>query len=197
MGSYQSCSKEGTVRHCQLKEASILWSHHEETRSWLEKEIMQGTMSGAGRWGRPCSVWMDNIKTWTGLPVEESIRMTENRDKWRKYVHRVANPRIEVGQKAEQKIVFRTCIDVYEQCMSRMEESGRTFSILSSVMLIDSSTGVLSTSWCCPSRPCVVFLACVHLALFLALSLSPGSALQEAVCCFWLFLVLPENVKTS
>jgi len=23
---------------------------------------------------------MDNIKTWTGLSVEESIRMTENRD---------------------------------------------------------------------------------------------------------------------
>jgi len=34
--------------------------------------------------------------------------------------------------------------------------------------------GQLSTSWCCPSRPCVVFLACVRLALFLALSLSPG-----------------------
>jgi len=29
--------------------------------------------------------------------VEESIRMTENRDKWRKYVHGVANPRIEGG----------------------------------------------------------------------------------------------------
>ena len=27
--------------------------------------------------------------------VEESIRMTEDRDKWRKYVHGVANPRIE------------------------------------------------------------------------------------------------------
>ena len=39
----------------------------------------------------------DNIKTWTGLSVEESIRMTEDRDKWRKYVHGVANPRIEDG----------------------------------------------------------------------------------------------------
>ena len=35
----------------------------------------------------------DNIKTWTGLHVEESIRVTE--DKWRKYVHGVANPGIE------------------------------------------------------------------------------------------------------
>jgi len=41
--------------------------------------------------------WMDNIKTWTGLCVEESIRMTEDRNKWRKYVHGVANPRIEDG----------------------------------------------------------------------------------------------------
>ena len=32
---------------------------------------------------------------WTGLHVEESVRMTEDRDEWRKYVHGVANPRIE------------------------------------------------------------------------------------------------------
>ena len=36
----------------------------------------------------------DNIKTWTGLTMEESIRMAEDRDKWRKYVDDVANPRI-------------------------------------------------------------------------------------------------------
>jgi len=51
--------------------------------SCLEKEIMQGTMSGARRRGRPRTAWMDNIKTWTGPPVEESIRMTEGRNKWR------------------------------------------------------------------------------------------------------------------
>ena len=65
--------------------------------SWLKKEIMQGTMPGARRRGRPRTAWMDNIKTWTGLSLEESIRMTEDRDKWRKYVHGVANPRIEDG----------------------------------------------------------------------------------------------------
>ena len=46
-------------------------------RSCLEKEIMQGTLSGARRRGRPRTAWMDNIKTWTGLCVEESIIMTE------------------------------------------------------------------------------------------------------------------------
>jgi len=29
------------------------------------KEIMQGTMPGARRPGRPRTAWMDNIKTWT------------------------------------------------------------------------------------------------------------------------------------
>jgi len=62
-----------------------------------EKEIMQGTMPGARRRGRPCMAWMNNIKTWTGLSVEESVRMTEDRDKWRKYFHGVANPWIEGG----------------------------------------------------------------------------------------------------
>jgi len=87
----------------------------------MKKEIMQGTMPGAHRRGRPRTAWMDNIETWSGLSVEESIRMTEDRDKcalvmspgmlrrdisrrfiiiiikWRKYVHAVANPRIEDG----------------------------------------------------------------------------------------------------
>ena len=43
--------------------------------SCLEKEIMQGTMAGARRRGRPRTAWMDNIKTWTGLSVEESIKI--------------------------------------------------------------------------------------------------------------------------
>ena len=52
-------------------------------------------MPGARRRGRPRTAWMDKIKRWTGLPVEESVRMTEDRDKRRKYVHVVANRRIE------------------------------------------------------------------------------------------------------
>ena len=60
--------------------------------SCLEKEIMQGKMPGARRRGRPRTAWMDNIKTRTGLPMEKSVRMTEDRDKWRKYVHGVSSP---------------------------------------------------------------------------------------------------------
>jgi len=61
---------------------------------------------------------------------------------------------------------------------------GRTFSIylyhLSFWLTLPQR--VLSTTWCCLSRPCVVFLACVHLALFLALFLSPGNSLVSSWC---------------
>jgi len=72
---------------------------HTMRKQWscLEKEIMQGTMSGARRQGRPRTASMDNINTWTGLPVEESVRMTDDRDKWRKYDHGVTNSQIEDG----------------------------------------------------------------------------------------------------
>ena len=43
-------------------------------------EREQGTVAGACRRGRPHTVWMDNIKTWRGLSVEESVRMAEDRE---------------------------------------------------------------------------------------------------------------------
>ena len=64
---------------------------------------MQETMPGARRRGRPRTAWMDNIKTWTGLSVEESIRMTEDRDNWRKYVHGVANLGSRTAKEQEQE----------------------------------------------------------------------------------------------
>ena len=83
---------------------------------------------------------------------------------------------------------------------------GCTFSIclcsLSSWLTLPQ--GVLSTYWCCPSRPCVVFLACMHLALFLALSLSPCNCLVSSWCdhsmlaSFWsLSLVIFKDWRRS
>ena len=61
---------------------------------------------------------------------------------------------------------------------------GRTFSIYLRPLSfwLTLPRRVLSTSWCCPSRPCVAFLACVHLALFTAFSLSPGNSLVSSWC---------------
>jgi len=59
----------------------------------LEKEIIQGTMQARktthGHDGRHQDV--------DRTPRGRVIRMTEDRDKWRKYVHGVAKPRIEDG----------------------------------------------------------------------------------------------------
>ena len=59
---------------------------------------------------------------------------------------------------------------------------GRTYSIylypLSFWLTLPQ--GVLSTSWCCLSRSCIDFLAYMHLALFLELSLSPCYSLVSS-----------------
>jgi len=54
-------------------------------------------MPGVRRRGRPRTAWIGNIESWTRLPVDDSIRMAEDRGKWRKYIHVVANPQIEDG----------------------------------------------------------------------------------------------------
>jgi len=65
-------SKEETVRHRQSKEASILWSQHEEISELSgEKKIMQGMQA------RKATHWTTSRR----LSVEESIRMIDDRDK--------------------------------------------------------------------------------------------------------------------
>jgi len=64
-------------------------------------------------------------------------------------------------------------------------QHGRIFSIYPCPLSLwlTLPRAVLSTSWCCPSRPCMIFfLAFVHLALFLALFLSPGNSLVSTWC---------------
>jgi len=83
-------SKEELLDSVKARKLAYYGHTMRKQGSCLEKEIMQRTMPGTGRRRRPRTACMDNIKTWTGLPVEESIRMTEDRDKWKRYVHGVA-----------------------------------------------------------------------------------------------------------
>jgi len=76
-------------------ETSILWSHHEETRELPGERdnVMNNTMyTQARKTTDRQHQYMDRT-----ILVEESIWMTEDRDKWRKYVYGVTNPRIEYG----------------------------------------------------------------------------------------------------
>ena len=103
-------------------------------------EIMQGTMPGARRRGRPRTAWMDNIKTWTGLPLEESVRMAEDRDKWRKYVHGVANPRIVDGERTEQNRTEQNLPDKHGVSMMK--------SVMSSFWRRGNDVTAADADWC-------------------------------------------------
>jgi len=97
VGSYKAGIRRELLHTVKARKLAYYGHTMRKQGSCLEKEIMHGTWPGARRRGRPRTDWMDNIKTWTGLYVEESIRMTEDRDKWRKYAHGAANPRIVDG----------------------------------------------------------------------------------------------------
>jgi hypothetical protein len=74
----------------------LYWGHiMRKQGNCLEKEIMQGTMPGSRRRGRPRTSWINNIQAWTQIPTEQLLRRVEDRGKWRTFAHHAVNPRIE------------------------------------------------------------------------------------------------------
>ena len=69
-----------------VKRRKLQWYDHISRSSGLAKTILQGTVKGGRRHGRHRKRWEDNIKEWTGLEFEKSLRAVENREKWRKLV---------------------------------------------------------------------------------------------------------------
>ena len=73
----------------------------------------------AGEEDHACTALMDNIKTWTGLTVEDSVRMAEDRDKWRKYVHGVANDRKNRTERTQPRANYSRCMTEADSCVGR------------------------------------------------------------------------------
>ena len=69
-----------------VKRLKVQWCGHVSRSSGLAKTILQGTVKGGSRRGRPRKRWEDNIREWTGLEFAKSQRAVENREKWRKLV---------------------------------------------------------------------------------------------------------------
>jgi len=97
-------------------------------------------------------------------------------------------------------INWRYTIRCFALFFSRPRSEGwshhrRTFSVYVCPLSfwLSLSRVVLSTCWCCPSRPCVVFLACVHLTLFLALSLFSSSLFTPALLRTHSFVFCPVH----
>ena len=52
----------------------------------MSKTIIQGSIEGIRRRGRPKMQWQDNIVKWTGLDINIVMRAAENREGWKKIV---------------------------------------------------------------------------------------------------------------
>ena len=63
----------------------------------LEKSIIEGTSPGNRKGGRPKTAWIDNVTSWTGLKLEDTIRKVDNRSAWRATTRSAAYPRTEDG----------------------------------------------------------------------------------------------------
>jgi len=50
----------------------------------LQKTIVQGTVEGNRKRGRPRKNWMSNIMEWSGLHLQQILRRAEDRREWRK-----------------------------------------------------------------------------------------------------------------
>ena len=42
----------------------------------ISRELLEGTVEGKRRWGRPSEMWVDNIKDWTQLSVDDLLDST-------------------------------------------------------------------------------------------------------------------------
>ena len=75
------------------KKQKLKWfGHVVRAKGTLANIILQGTVEGRRKRGRPKRIWMDDIKDWTGRNVEELLHLAENRSVWSRVVMNIASP---------------------------------------------------------------------------------------------------------
>jgi len=74
----------------QVKSRKQKYFGHITQQSSLEKNIMIGTMPGKRRQGGQKKQWLDDITQWSGKSLIETVRLAEDRDGYRRFVHTVS-----------------------------------------------------------------------------------------------------------
>ena len=69
-----------------VKRRKLKWHGHVTRSSGLANTILQGTVQEGRRRGRQRKRWEDNIKEWTGLEWNITLRKAKNLEEWRKLV---------------------------------------------------------------------------------------------------------------
>ena len=66
-----------------VRRRKLAWYGHVCRHDSLSKTILQGTVEGQRKRGRPRKSWSDNLKDWTGHNTTTLIRASEDREVWR------------------------------------------------------------------------------------------------------------------
>ena len=69
-----------------VKKRKLRWYGHVTRSSGLSKTILQGTVRGTRKVGRPGKKWNDNIEEWTGLKFQDSQTAAHDRNRWKQIV---------------------------------------------------------------------------------------------------------------
>lgn len=73
-----------------IRKRKMIWFGHTVRHSSLAKTILQGTVEGGRRRGRPRISWCDNILAWTDTSLRQLLTTAQDRDNWRRMTQRVA-----------------------------------------------------------------------------------------------------------
>ena len=66
-----------------VKRRKLKWYGHVTRSDGLTEVILQGTVEGSRRRGRPKKSWSDNIQEWTGKSFAETQAIAHHRQEWR------------------------------------------------------------------------------------------------------------------
>ena len=66
-----------------VKRRKMQWFGHTTRHNSLPKTVLQGTVEGGRKQGRPRKSWMSNIKEWTGLSFPTLLKAAQDRTTWR------------------------------------------------------------------------------------------------------------------
>ena len=66
-----------------IKRRKRKWYGHVTRSDDLTKVILQGTVEGSRRRGRPKKIWIENIAEWNGISFADTQAMAHNRQEWR------------------------------------------------------------------------------------------------------------------
>ena len=67
-----------------VKQRKLKWYGHVTRSSGLAKTVLQGSVRGRRKKGRPKKRWCDNIREWTGKSFAETQALAHDREGWRR-----------------------------------------------------------------------------------------------------------------